>query len=168
MCYLARGCQSEELIMQRRTLFLAAAAVAAAGEVAADTAGDLQKIMEKYAAALKAGDVETLVGLYSPKGVFMRDEMKAVVGQDALRAAYKEVFATLKVDLQFTVREAEEAGDMAWLHGVSKGTVKILKTGVEAKQGYNQLVVFRKEGGAWKIRAYLYGSNRTEPGQTPT
>ena len=154
--------------MQRRTLFLAAAAVTAAAEAAAETVGDLQKIMDSYAAALKAGDVETLVGLYSPKGVFMRDEMKAVVGHDALRAAYKEVFATLKVDLQFTVREAEEAGDVAWLRGVSKGTVKILKTGVESKQGYNQLVVFRKEGGAWKIRAYLYGATSAAPGQTPT
>jgi len=154
--------------IQRRAMLVAAGVAAVAGSAAADTVGDLQKIMEKYATALKAGDAETLVGLYSPKGVFMRDEMKAVVGQDALRAAYKEVFATLKVDLDFTVREAEEAGDMAWLRGVSKGTVKILKTGVEAKQGYNQLVVFRKEGGAWKIRAYLYGSNRAEPGQTPT
>jgi len=154
--------------IQRRAMLLAAGVAAIAGNAAADTVSDFQKIMDKYAAALKAGDVETLVGLYSPKGVFMRDEMKAVVGQDALRAAYKEVFATLKVDLQFTVREAEEAGDMAWLRGVSKGTVKILKTGFEAKQGYNQLVVFRREGGAWKIRAYLFGSNRPEPGQTPT
>jgi uncharacterized protein (TIGR02246 family) len=154
--------------IQRRAMLVAAGVAAVAGSAAADTAGDLQKIMEKYAAALKADDVETLVGLYSPKGVFMRDEMKAVVGQDALRAAYKEIFATLKVDLQFTVREAEEAGDMAWLRGVSKGTVKIVKTGVEAKQGYNQLVVFRKEGGAWKIRAYLYGADSAAPGQTPT
>jgi uncharacterized protein (TIGR02246 family) len=149
-------------------MLLAAGVAAIAGSAAADTVSDLQKIMDRYAAALGSGDVEALVGLYSPKGVFMREEMKAVVGQDALRAAYKEIFATLKVDLQFTIREAEESGDMAWLRGVSKGTVKILKTGVEAKQGYNQLVVFRKEGGAWKIRAYLYGSNRPEPGQTPT
>ena len=154
--------------VQRRAMLLAAAVAAVAGNAAADTVSDFQKIMDKYAAALTSGDVETLVGLYSPKGVFMREEMKAIVGQDALRAAYKEVFATLKVDLQFTIREAEEAGDMAWLRSVSKGTVKVLKTGVEAKQGYNQLVVFRKEAGAWKIRAYLYGSNRPEPGQTPT
>jgi ketosteroid isomerase-like protein len=153
--------------IQRRAMLVAGVA-AVAGSAAADTVGDLQNIMEKYAAALKAGDVETLVGLYSAKGVFMRDEMKAVVGQDALRAAYKEVFATLKVNLQFTVREAEEAGDMGWLRGVSKGTVKILKTGAESKQGYNQLVVFRKEGGAWKIRAYLYGATSAAPGQTPT
>jgi uncharacterized protein (TIGR02246 family) len=154
--------------IQRRAILLAAGVAAIAGSAAADTVSDFQKIMDKYAAALKAGDVDTLVGLYSPNGVFMREEMKAVVGQDALRAAYKEVFASLKVDLQFTIREAEESGDMAWLRSVSKGTVKILKTGVEEKQAYNQLVVFRKEGGSWKIRAYLYGSNRPGPGQTPT
>jgi uncharacterized protein (TIGR02246 family) len=154
--------------VQRRAMLLAAGVAAIAGSAAADAVSDFQKIMDKYAAALGSGDVEALVGLYSPKGVFMREEMKAVVGQDALRAAYKEVFANLKVDLQFTIREAEESGDMAWLRSVSKGTVKLLKTGVETKQGYNQLVVFRKEAGAWKIRAYLYGSNRPEPGQTPT
>ncbi len=154
--------------IQRRAMLLAAGAVAVAGSAAADAVSDFQKIMDTYANALKAGDVETLVGLYTPSGVFMREEMKAVAGRDALRAAYKEIFATLKVDLQFTVREAEESGDMAWVRGISKGTVKILKTGVDEKQAYNQLVVFRKEGGAWKIRAYLYGSNRPGPGQTPT
>ncbi len=154
--------------IQRRAILLAAGVATVAGSAPADSVSDFQKIMERYATALNSGDVETLVGLYSPKGVFMREEMKAVTGSDALRAAYKEVFATLKCDLQFTVREAEEAGDMAWLRGVSKGTVKILKTGFEAKQGYNQLVVFRGKGGAWKVPAYLFGSNRPEPGQTPT
>ncbi len=154
--------------IQRRAVLVTAGVAAVAGSAAADAVSDFQKIMDTYAAALNAGDVDTLVGLYSPKGVFMREEMKAVIGQDALRVAYKEVFAALKLDLQFTVREADEAGDMAWVRGISKGTVKILKTGVEEKQAYNLLVVFRKEGGAWKIRAYLYGSNRPGPGQTPT
>jgi len=154
--------------IQRRAILVAAGVAAVAGGAAAQAPTDLQKIMDSYAAALTSGDVEALVGLYSPEGVFMREEMKAIVGQDALRAAYKEVFATLKINLQFTVREAEESGDMAWLRSVSKGTVKVLATGVETKQGYNQLVVLRKEGGAWKIHAYLYGSNRPEPGQTPT
>ena len=84
---------------------------AIAGDAAAETVREFQKIIENYAAALDAGDVETLVGLYSPNGVFMREDMKAVVGQDALRAAYKEVFATLKVDLQFTVRRPRQSGD---------------------------------------------------------
>jgi len=159
------------VIARRASLFAASAAVLA-GAAAAQTNGgamaELKPIMDKYAAALRAGDVGTLVGLYGATGVFMREEMKAVVGHDALRATYSEVFATLKVDLQFTVREAEVSDDMAWLRSVSKGTVKVLKSGIETRQGYNQLVVFRREGGAWKIRAYLYGSNRADPGQTPT
>ena len=158
-------------LLSRRIAFLAAGAAALPGPALAQPTGDaaeLGKVMERYAAALVAKDVEALVALYSDKGTFMREEMKAIVGHDALRAAYKEVFATLKVELEFTVREAEIAGDMGWVRSVSKGKVTILASGVEAKQGYNQLVVFRKEGGAWKIRAYLYGSNRPEPGQTPT
>ena len=129
---------------------------------------DLQKVMSAYAAALKASDVETIVGLYSPKGVFMREEMKAVVGSDALRTAYKELFAALKLDLQFTQHEAEQAGDMGWWRGATQGTVKIVKSGAVEKHGYNLLVVFSREAGAWKIRAFLYGYNRPESGHTPT
>lgn len=157
--------------LSRRTALLAASAAVVTAPVLAQPAGEaaaLGQVMQKYAAALVAKDVEALVALYSDKGAFMREEMKAVIGHDALRAAYKEVFATLKIELEFTVREAETAGDMGWVRSVSKGKVTVLATGVEAKQGYNQLVVFRKEGGAWKIRAYLYGSNRPELGQTPT
>jgi uncharacterized protein (TIGR02246 family) len=155
-------------IQRRAMIVVGVAAVAAASNAAADSMSDFQKIMDAYAKALNAGDVEALVAFYSPKGVYMREAAKAAVGTDALRAGYKEAFAALKLDLQLTVREAEVAGDMAWVRGVSKGTVKILKTGVEEKQAYNLLAVFGKEGGAWKIRAYLYGSNRPEPGQTPT
>ena len=158
-------------IIRRAVLLLIVGAVTLTGSATAQTgtgiAAELAKVMDKYAAALDGNDVEGLVALYTPNGVFMREDMKAVVGTAALRAAYKEVFATLKVNLKFDIQEAEETGDMAWLRGVSTGTVKVLKTGVETKESFNQLVVFRKEGGAWKIRSYLFASNRVDPGQTP-
>jgi uncharacterized protein (TIGR02246 family) len=155
----------------RRAMLLAAAASALAGSAAAQTTGgirvELAKVMDKYAAALDANDVEALVGLYSPNGVFMREDMRAVIGSEALRAAYKVVVATLKVSLKFDVQEAEESGDMAWLRSLSSGRVKVLKTGAETPESFNQMVVFRKEAGAWKIRSYLYASNKPETGQTP-
>ena len=36
--------------------------------------------------------------------------------------------------------------------------------GVEAGESFNQLVAFRRLGGAWKIRSYMYASNRPGPG----
>src|SRR5262249_23739889 len=77
-----------------RRLLLAAAAVAAASGAASaqPAAGDdpaqLVALMQRYASALRANDVETLVGLYAPDGVFMPDDRPAAVGPEALRAAY--------------------------------------------------------------------------------
>jgi len=155
----------------RRALLVAASTAVVAGAAGAQVpaggaAADLAKIMERYASALKAGDVDTLVSLYTTNGVFMREDLPAVVGMPALRASYREVFSTLKVDLQFTIQETEASGDIAWLRGISTGKVKVLATAKETEESFNQLVVFRKEGATWKIRAYLYASNK--PGlQTP-
>ena len=153
--------------LARRALLTAGMAGLVA-TAAAQPADEPVKIMDRYAAALAANDVEGLVSLYTPNGVFIRDEMKPVVGREALRAAYKQVFATLKVNLSFTIHEVEVVGDIAWLRGTSLGKVRILATGVEASESYNEVVIFRREAGAWKIRSYIYAANKPGPGQTPT
>lgn len=150
-----------------RVLSLAAVLAALAGSAHAQASAEFQKILDAYSKALDANDVETLVGLYSADGVFMREDMPAVVGRDALRASYKDVFTALKVALVFKVQEAEQSGDLGWARSLSTGKVKVLATGAETTASYNQLVVFRKEGGTWKIRSYLYASNKAAPGQVP-
>ena len=153
--------------MIRYALFFVGLLCALAGTAQAQATAEFQKILDSYSKALDANDVETLVGLYSPNGVFMREDMPAVVGRDALRASYKNVFATLKVALGFKVQEAEQSGDLGWARSVSTGKVKVLATGAETSETYNQLVVFKKDGGAWKIRSYLYASTKAAPGQIP-
>lgn len=157
--------------MPTRRAFIAAAALASlvpigAAAQGADDPTQLVAIMQRYGDALKAGNVEALVGLYTANGVFMRQDMPAAVGREALRAAYKEVFAVLKVDVAFSIQETEVAGDMAWLRSTSKGKVRVLSSGVETASSFDELVVFRREQGAWKIRSYMYGSN--QPGAHPS
>jgi len=155
-------------ISSRRTLLAGAALFALVGSAHAQGTSDsaqLATIMEKYAAALRSNNAEALVALYAPNGVFMREDMPAVVGRDALSKAYREVFASLKLDLAFTIQETEVAGDMAWLRSTSVGRIKVLATGAESSNSFNELVVFRREGGAWKIRSYIYASNK--PGSGP-
>ena len=156
----------------RRALLSSGAVVATAaavGSALAQPAADaapLAAIMERYAAALRSNDVEALVGLYAADGVFMRENFPAVAGTDALRAAYRDLFAALKVDLSFKILEAEVAGDLAWLRGISTGRLKVLATGVETADSFNQLVVFRRIGAAWKIRSYLFASDKPAAGST--
>jgi uncharacterized protein (TIGR02246 family) len=149
----------------RRAFFAVVGILAMNGSVNAQqtrgqSAMELEKIIGAYATALRSNDVDGLVALYAPNGVFIRDGMPAVVGHDALRAAYKQIFATLKVDLGFKVEEAETSGDMAWLRATSSGRLKVLASGVETTNAFNTLFVFRREDGAWKIRSYIYASSQ--------
>jgi uncharacterized protein (TIGR02246 family) len=155
-------------IASRRGLLAATAAFFLVGSARAQGADDparLVAIMDSYAAGLRANNVEALVALYASNGVFMRDNMPAVVGRDALRSAYREVFATLKVDLRFTIQETEVSGDMAWLRATSSGRLKVLASGAESDDAFNLVVIFRREAGAWKIRNYIYATSR--PGAGP-
>ena len=155
-------------IPSRRSLLATAAVFSIIGSAQAQGSDDparLVAVMDSYAAALRANNVEALVALYASNGVFMRDNMPAVVGREALRAAYREVFATLKVDLRFTIQETEVSGDMAWLRATSAGRLKVLASGVESVDAFNLVVIFRREADTWKIRNYIYASSR--PGMGP-
>jgi ketosteroid isomerase-like protein len=144
-----------------RRALLAGAAVAMVGSAQAQPSDDpaqLLAIMERYAAGLRWGTADALVALYTSDGVFIRDNLPAAAGIEALRAAYRQVFATLKLDLAFAIKETEVAGDMAWLRAASTGRVKTLASGVEATESFNDLVIFRRTPAGWKIRCYMYNA----------
>jgi ketosteroid isomerase-like protein len=148
--------------ISRRAL-LAGAAVAIVGSAHAQSSDDpaqLLAIMERYAAGLRWGAADALVALYTPDGVFIRDDLPAASGTEALRAAYRQVFATLKVDLAFEIKETEVAGDMAWLRGTSKGRIRTLASGVEATESFNDVVIFRRTPTGWRIRCYMYAASK--------
>jgi ketosteroid isomerase-like protein len=134
-----------------RRVVLAGAALAMVGSARAQPSDDpaqLLALMERYAAGLRWGAADGLVGLYTSDGVFIRDDQLAAVGTEALRAAYRQMFATQKIDLAFEIRETEVAGDMAWLRATSGNRS-------------NSVVIFRRTPAGWKIRCLVY--NATKP-----
>ena len=142
--------------LSRRILFAAAGLAALAPTAQAEPSLELGAILDKYAAALKAGNVEAIVGLYAANGSFLAPGAKAAVGHEALRAAYKRIFATLKLDLAFDIQEAAKFAEIGWLRSISKGRTTVLATGKETTDSFNELVVFQPESGVWKIRSYSY------------
>jgi ketosteroid isomerase-like protein len=144
-----------------RRVLLGGAAIAVVGSARAQTSDDpaqLLAIMERYAAGLRWGTADALVTLFTSDGVFIRDNLPAAAGTEALRAAYRQVFATLKLDLAFEIKETEMAADMAWLRATSKGRVKTLASGVETTESFNDVVIFRRTAAGWKIRCYMYNA----------
>lgn len=155
---------SEPNPASRRVLLAAALTVAGSANAQTNDPAQLAAIIERYAVALRSNDVEALVTLFAANGVFMRQDLPAAVGTEALRASYRKIFATLKVELCFEISETEVAGDMAWVRTISKGPIKTLATGKETDGSFNGLFVFRRESGTWKIRCYLFASNKPGTG----
>lgn len=123
-------------------------------------AHDIETILETYETALNGNDIETILGLYGEAPVFMPQHAPALVGRDAVRAGYTHVFDTIKLNVRFDVHEVQEAGEWAWARTSSAGRTRILSSGAEVAEGNNELFVFRREKGTWKIHRYLFSTNQ--------
>jgi ketosteroid isomerase-like protein len=120
----------------------------------------IQSALRSYEAALNSNAIDTILDLYGSEPVFMPQHAPALVGRDAVRAGYEQVFATIKLDIRFEIHEIEEAGDYAWARTSSAGRTRILAAGVEVAEGNNELFIFRRENGAWKIHRYLFSTTQ--------
>lgn len=120
----------------------------------------LKDLLKTYESALNNNDIDTILGLYGSEPIFMPQHAPALVGRDAVRAGYEQVFASIKLNIRFDVHEIEETGDWAWARTSSAGRTRILAADVEVTEGNNELFVFRREGGAWRIHRYLFSTNQ--------
>jgi uncharacterized protein (TIGR02246 family) len=120
----------------------------------------VESVLRTYETALNGNDIDTILGLYSADPVFMPEYAPALVGRDAVRAGYAQVFAAIKLDVRFDIHDIEMAGDWAWARTSSAGHTRILASGAEAQEGNNELFVFQRIDGEWKIHRYLFATNR--------
>ena len=137
-----------------------AAGLVASAQPDARAGAAIRDVIHRYETAVNANDLETILGLYGSDPIFMPQNSSALAGRDAVRAGYQHVFETLQLNIRFEIHEVQEAGDWAWARTSSAGRTRILAAGAEVTEGNNELFVFRRENGAWKIHRYLFSTNR--------
>lgn len=120
----------------------------------------IETAIKAYEAALNGNDIDAILDLYGSNPVFMPQHAPALIGRDAVREGYRQVFAAIKLDIRFTIHEIEIAEDWAWVRTSSSGTTHVLAADVTIEEGNNELFVFRAEQGDWKIHRYLFSTNR--------
>jgi uncharacterized protein (TIGR02246 family) len=118
----------------------------------------IETLLHNYEAALNSNDIETILSLYSSEPVFMPQHAPAMVGRTAVQAAYQNVFDTIKLNIVFTTHEIEIHGDTGWARTSSGGRTRIRAADIEVEEGNNELFVFRREDGAWKIHRYIFST----------
>ena len=124
---------------------------------------EITNVIKAYEKALNASDTPAAMALYGSEPIFMPQHSVALEGREAVQAGYEHVFAALKLNVVFTVHEIVELGDLAYVRTTSAGETEILAAHQMVKEGNNEMFMFRKEQGQWKIHRYLFATTNPPP-----
>ena len=121
-------------------------------------------VLANYEDALNQSDTEAVTKLYAPDGVFMPQHFPSSVGADAVRNAYDGVFEAITLKVKFVIAEVHQiAPDWAIARTNSAGTVTVKATGGGGPEANQELFVFQKIDGAWKIARYCFSTTNPPP-----
>jgi uncharacterized protein (TIGR02246 family) len=116
-------------------------------------------VLARYQDALNRSDTTAVMTMYAQDGVFMPQNSPSSVGADAVRAAYDAVFAAITLKVTFQVAEVRQlAPDWVLARTNSAGTVTVHATGGTASEANQELFLFQKLDGAWKIARYCFST----------
>jgi uncharacterized protein (TIGR02246 family) len=97
--------------------------------------------------------------LYASDGVFMPQNSPSSVGAEAVRKAYDAVFDAITLKVKFEIAEVRQLNpDWAFARTNSAGSVKVHATNETSAEGNQELFLFQKIGGEWKIARYCFST----------
>ncbi len=116
-------------------------------------------VLAQYQDALNQSDTSAVMRLYGPDGAFMPQNSPSSIGADEVRRAYDAVFKTIKLTVKFDVAEVVDmAPNWVFARTNSAGTVKVHATGAGGPEANQELFLFQKIDGAWKIARYCFST----------
>jgi uncharacterized protein (TIGR02246 family) len=116
-------------------------------------------VLAQYQDALNQSDTGAVMKLYAPNGVFMPQNSPSSIGAEEVRRAYNAVFKTIKLTVKFNVAEVVEmAPNWVFARTNSAGTAKVHATGAGGPEANQELFLFQKIDGAWKIARYCFST----------
>ena len=115
-----------------------------------------------YQDALNASSTDAVMRLYASDGVFMPQNFPSSVGTVAVRQAYDGVFTAITLTVKFNIAEVHQiAPDWAIARTNSAGTSRVNATGSTTAEANQELFVFQKINGAWKIARYCFSTTNS-------
>lgn len=112
-----------------------------------------------YQDALNASSTDAVMKLYAPDGIFMPQNSPSSIGTDAVRTAYDAVFSAITLSVEFKVAEVKQlAPEWIMARTNSAGHVTIHATSERSAEANQELFLFQKLDGAWKIARYCFST----------
>ncbi|OON64607.1 hypothetical protein B0920_04075 [Massilia sp. KIM] len=122
---------------------------------------EIEHLLRAYESALNASDVDAVMTVFAPDGVFMAPNSVSTVGAAAIRTAYEGIFRTIAFDTELTVEEVVQlAPGWAFARTSSNGRVTLNALAQQVPDANHELFILQKDDAAWKIARYAFASTR--------
>lgn len=120
-------------------------------------------VLRQYEAALNQSDVEAIVSLYAPDGVFMAQHRSPAVGRGQIETAYREIFGMIRLHIRFEIDEVIVVSPtVAYARTRSMGTTTIVANDARVSERNQELFVLvrAEDGGEWQIGRYIFSTTQ--------
>jgi len=121
------------------------------------------ELLRSYETALNQGDVDTIVSLYAPDGVFMAQHREPAIGRGSIEPTYREIFGIIQLDIRFEIDEVEVVTPtLAWARTRSAGTVTLVDNGTKLSESNQELFILVRDSpkAKWKIGRYIFSTTK--------
>ena len=116
-------------------------------------------VLTSYQVALGKSDTDAVTKLYTADGVLMAQESPPAVGATAVGHAYAGMAGVIALDIRFSIAEIRAlSADWAFARTTSSGTIEIKATGARLPEANQELFIFQKVDGVWKIARYCFST----------
>jgi uncharacterized protein (TIGR02246 family) len=124
------------------------------------TQADIERVLQTYETALNASDIDTVMTVFAPDGVFMAPNSPSRIGADSIHAAYAGIFQAITFDTELQIEEIEQvAANWAFVRTSSVGFVTVHAIGERVPDANHELFVFQKgDDERWKIARYCFST----------
>lgn len=125
----------------------------------AATNAAIAAVLARYQDALNTSSVDEAMTLYTSNAVTMAPHSPSVIGIDAIQRSYRHGMQAVRFRIRFHIAEiVPMAPDWAFARTNSAGTITVRATGAKTAEANQELFVFQKISGRWKIARYSFSS----------
>ncbi|MER3498144.1 MAG: hypothetical protein C4308_05635 [Chitinophagaceae bacterium] len=117
------------------------------------------KTLTEVIAADNAGDLDKVIAYYTEDAILIPAGSSDIIGKNAIREHYRNIFTTSVLQLQASSNEIIDANDWTIIRGNTTGKV-IFKADSSATAVNDKFImVLKKDDGRWKIYRLMWSSH---------
>ena len=130
-------------------------ATGGAAALAGDDGRAVRVVIDSFVAAFARGDVDAIRPLFTPDAIVYPSNDRDRIGWTDIAAYWAPPFASMRIALQVDLHGLSLCGDLAVAEMVTCAEITPKSGGETAQKRYRDMVVLRRDGGAWRIHRNL-------------